>query len=274
MSIEPPLDAPPENARDALRPLAGVEFCPPTDVVQRGYRLRFARTHADLEALCRLRFQVFNLELGEGLKESFLQGLDRDPYDQQCQHLMVVEESTGAVVGTYRLQVAESAEQGLGFYSDGEFDLSRLPAEVRRNSIELGRACVAREHRSKNVLFLLWRGLLAYIQGNRRRYFFGCSSLTSQDPDLGMATYHWLTDRGHVHPSLSIEPRAGFECRPTSARQVEPKVEIPTLFGIYLRYGATVLGPPAIDRDFGTIDFLTLLDIEALDPKTFASFAG
>ena len=49
-------------------------------------------------------------------------------------------------------------------------------------------------------------------------------------------------------------------------------VEVPTLFGTYLRYGALVCGPPAIDREFKTIDWFVLLDTNALDPRTFRSF--
>ena len=246
---------------------------PSLDAVQRGYRVRFARNEGDLVAVGRLRFEVFNVEMGEGLVESFDQEIDRDAFDDQCQHLMVLEEKTGKVVGTYRMQVAESAAAGAGFYSETEFDLSDLPSQVRSSAIELGRACVAREHRSKIVLFLLWRGLASYVLWNKRRYFFGCSSLTSQDPDLGLATYEWLRERGHVHPEILVSPRNGFECEGTGAPLEDIKVQIPTLFSIYLRYGARALGPPAIDRAFGTIDFLTLLDVDAVDPKTFEAFA-
>jgi putative hemolysin len=36
---------------------------------------------------------------------------------------------------------------------------------------------------------------------------------------------------------------------------------------LYLDYGAKVCGPPAMDREFKTIDFLTLLDVEQFDPR-------
>ncbi len=49
-------------------------------------------------------------------------------------------------------------------------------------------------------------------------------------------------------------------------------VEVPQLFATYLRYGALVCGPPAIDREFKTIDYFVLLDTNALDPRTFRSF--
>jgi putative hemolysin len=39
---------------------------------------------------------------------------------------------------------------------------------------------------------------------------------------------------------------------------------VPKLLRTYLSLGAKICGPPALDRDFQTIDFLTLLDLETL----------
>jgi putative hemolysin len=36
------------------------------------------------------------------------------------------------------------------------------------------------------------------------------------------------------------------------------------LLRAYLAIGAKICGPPAIDREFGTLDFLTLLDLHML----------
>lgn len=252
----------------STQPLPGLSLIPPLDEVVGPYRMRFARSQGDLDAICRLRFEVFNLELGEGLSESFQTGRDQDEFDAQCQHLMVIHEATGECVGTYRMQVFEEARAGAGFYSETEFDLSGLPKEVLGSSMELGRACVARAHRSRKVLFHLWRGLVNYSEWNSRRYFFGCSSLTSQDPTEGQRAYDQLLRDGHVHPDLRVMPRTGFECTPGALHPGTPDVRIPRLFATYLRYGAKVLGPPAIDRVFGTIDFLTFLDFEGVSGAT------
>ncbi len=254
----------------STEPLPDDPHTPPTDQVRGRYRLRFARTRQDLEAVQRLRFEVFNLELGEGLAESHLDGLDRDPFDSQCQHLMIEERGNRRTVGTYRLQLATDAADGRGFYSATEFDLSPLPGAFLDQSVELGRACVAADHRDTRVLGLLWKGLAAYMLWNHKRHFFGCNSLTSQDPAEGLRLWQQLQDDGHVHPDIRVLPRPAHACTGPTARR---KVKIPRLFGIYLRYGSKVLGPPAIDREFGTIDFLTTLDLAGLDPKTFEGFA-
>lgn len=258
------------NAEDPARGSALLDdqhLVPPIDVTMGKYRMRFARTDADLEAVRRLRYAVFNVELGEGLVGAHETGMDADAFDRQCQHLMVMERETGAVVGTYRMQTAESARAGHGWYTAGEFELDGIPEELFDESVELGRACVARPHRDKTVLFLLWNGLLAYGGHNGKRHYFGCSSLTGTDPKKGVALYAQLVHQGRVHPTLHAPPRLAMACPlldwPGRNGVEEIEVEVPKLFATYLRHGAMILGPPAIDEEFGTIDFLTW--VEATD---------
>ena len=253
------------------RPRAG--FRPVLDEQHGPYRVRFAQDERDLQRIFKLRFEVFNVELGEGLAESAASGLDRDPFDRQCDHLMVEETATGRAVGTYRLQVGEMALAGQGFYSATEFDLECVPRAVIDDAVELGRACISKEHRNKKVLYLLWRGLAAYGLWNGRRYFFGCSSLTSQDQAAGLRAYAQLARDGHVHPELEVRVLPANTCRSDGRESEGGEIEIPPLFGTYLRYGAKVCGPPAIDRAFGTIDFLTLLDVARVPRRVFMTFA-
>jgi len=239
------------------------------------YLVRFATNHDELNEVLKLRFEVFNLELGEGLDSSYLSGLDQDEYDSACHHLMVIEAETGKIVGTYRLQTGAMAAAGKGFYSAAEFNLSQLPLEVLEDSVELSRACIARDFRNTQVLFLLWKGLAAYVAFNRKRFLFGCCSLTSQDASEGKLTMELLRREGHLHDQFRVSPRSEFECYPEN---FEPsplgEVKLPRLFRTYLRFGAKVCGDPAIDRSFKTIDFFVLFDIFAMDRQTQQMFFG
>ena len=236
------------------------------------YELRFARDPAELDAIQRLRFEVFNLELGEGLASSYATGRDVDEFDPVCHHLMVSDLEAGRVVGCYRLQTAAMAAANRGFYSAGLFDLSTVPPVALEMSVEVGRACIAESHRSSLVLFLLWRGLAHYVAHNQTRYLFGCCSLTSQDPREGSAVLRYLEDRGHMHPQWRLRPAAGVAC--PIVEGVAPADGVPPLFRTYLRYGARVCGPPAIDREFKTIDYLVVLDVDALSRGSFRLFFG
>jgi putative hemolysin len=259
------LSSPPILERDAGYPLSA-EGLPERKVEHGKYVVRFARDSDDLDAVLRVRYEVFNLELGEGLDSSHDTGRDRDDFDSRCHHLMVVSSEDRRIIGTYRMQTAEMAARSGGFYSAGEFDVAELPAEVVSASVEVGRACVARSHRNRQVLFLLWKGLAAYLSPNRKRYLFGCCSLTTQAPAAGIRALSRLTSDGYRHPEFRVSPHPGFECRLPEGRHAgDEAVSIPILFRTYLRYGAKVCGPPAIDRAFKTIDFFVVLDIEALD---------
>ena len=243
---------------------------PSFEIREARYTVRLARTPEEVDAALRLRFEVFNVELGEGLDASFITERDEDKFDARCHHLIVVESVSGAVVGTYRLQTLEMAGGAFNFYCAGEFELENLPPTVLARSLEIGRACIAREHRNTRVLFLLWKGLAAYARETRKRYLFGCCSLTSQNPAEGLRAEKLLRDENHFHSSFFVLPQRNYICQPESfgGEDIEKAAfELPKLFRTYLRFGAKVCSPPALDREFKTIDFFVIFDFEKMDEK-------
>jgi putative hemolysin len=248
------------------------------------YRLRLAESREDREAACRLRFKVFNIELGEGLASSYQTGLDSDQFDLFCEHLLVEDkleaDPARRVVGTYRLQSGSTAARHLGYYSEQEFNFA--PYEpLRADILELGRASIDREHRTPEVLTLLWRGIAQYASNMGLRYLIGCSSLTSKDPSEGWQVYRQL-ERYQVPPEFETVPTAEYACpSEQEGRYAQPspspeellpqtppptQVKVPKLLKTYMTIGARICGAPAWDREFGTIDFLTLLDLKLLSP--------
>jgi putative hemolysin len=235
-----------------------------------GYRLRLARNHADVRAAQALRYDVFNVELNEGLAQSEASGLDADPFDEFCDHLLVEELKSGQVVGTYRMQTGLRAALHSGYYSEQEFDF--YPFEpLRGELVELGRACVAPAHRNLVVLQMLWRGISRYARSMEARYLIGCSSINTTDPRVGAALYSRLMRTHLVPPLQRTNPW------PTCACPLENLVDearpVPKLLAAYLALGAQICGPPALDREFKTIDFLTLLDLETLSPRAAARYS-
>jgi putative hemolysin len=227
------------------------------------YATRLARDQADVRAAQVLRYRVFNVELNEGLAESAATGRDEDPFDSICDHLVVEHLPTQEIVGTYRLQTGTMAATHRGYYSEQEFEFGPFEP-IRSQMIELGRACVHQQHRNLIVLGLLWKGIADYARQRNGRYFCGCSSLTSQDPAIGASAYSDLCRRSLAPIEWRTRPMPQFEC---SLEQLAAEsVKIPKLLRAYLGMGAKICGPPAIDREFKTIDFLTLLDLEALPP--------
>jgi putative hemolysin len=230
------------------------------------YGVRLAETRREVESALRLRFGVFKVELG-GVGRAGAGGLEFDEYDARCRHLIVVERATGRTVGTYRLNSIETAGGVDGFYSYSEFTIDELPAEVLRDGIEIGRACIAPEHRSTRVLFLLWKGLANFLTASGKRYFFGCCSMFTRDAAVGEGAFRQLVDGGHFHPAWRVEPRRNaLYCGDAGAGDAR-SVELPGLFEMYLRIGAKVCGPPMLDADFGTVDFFVVFDLQAIGPR-------
>jgi len=243
------------------------------------YCVSLAETPEQRDAACRLRFRVFNLELGEGLESSYRTGLDRDRFDDCCEHLLVEDaledNPSRRIVGTYRMQSGATAARHHGYYSEQEFSFAPYKP-LRAGILELGRACIDRQHRSPEVLTLLWRGIAQYAK-----------DMNSQDPVEGWQMYRQL-ENYRVPPEFETVPTAAYACpieqeganaQPSPCQsdqsspesgappQQPPQRKVPKLLRTYLAIGARIAGPPAWDRAFGTIDFLTLLDLKLLSPS-------
>lgn len=240
-----------------LSPLRG--FSPQENIrMFKSYAVRFAASQEEVRKALRLRYEVFNLELQEGLAASHSSGLDEDEFDAVCDHLIIIEERSGSVVGTYRMQSGAMAARHIGYYSAREFDFAPFEP-LRGELIELGRACVHRDHRSIIVISMLWKEIVRYVLKHNARYMIGCSSLTSQDPSLGHAMYRkFAKEKALAGAPFLTKPLPGFAlpaCDP-----LDPCPPPPKLLRAYLGVGAKICSEPAIDREFGTIDFLTILD--------------
>jgi len=173
-----------------------------------------------------------------------------------------------------------TAAWNLGYYSEQEFHFAPYEA-LRPGILELGRASIDREHRTPEVLTLLWRGIAQYANDMGLRYLVGCSSLTSRNPAEGWQLYRQL-EHYRVPPEFETTPTAAYAC-PTepAAADAQPSpaesngagetnaawgeaIKVPKLLKTYLAIGARIAAAPAWDRAFGTIDFLTLLDLKLL----------
>ena len=143
---------------------------------------------------------------------------------------------------------------------------------MRSAIIELGRACVHRQHRNLVVLGMLWKGIADYATQHGGRYLIGCSSITSQEPAVGASAYADLCRKHLAAPHWRTQPLPAYDC---SLNQLAAEdVKFPKLLRAYLTLGAKICGPPALDRHFKTIDFLTLLDLAKLPPLAKQRYFG
>jgi len=248
-------------------------FLPPSPTS--AYQVRIAENDGDVEAAQVLRFKVFNLELGEGLQASLDSGRDADQFDEICDHLLIEHVTSGEIIGTYRLQSGQRALENRGYYSEQEFDFAPFES-IRPEIVELGRACIAKNHRNMVVLGLLWKGIAQYSKLMNARYLIGCSSLTSTNPADGWGALEKL--RRYLAPeNLLTNPTPEYVCPMVNDGELaaaRKSVEVPRLMRAYLTLGAKICGSPALDAEFKTIDFLTLLDLRSLGPRAMQKFLG
>lgn len=238
---------------------------PEPKIEQSDYRVSFAGSPDQLDEILRLRFEVFNLEMNEGMEHSYITGRDQDEYDGWMHHLYVRHTGTGEVVGTYRMQHHGMALQARGYYTDEEFELSDQAPAVAREGVEIGRACVRADHRNGDVFKLLWKGIAYYLDHFDRRYLFGCTSVPTLDRATGEAIRQKLSEKGYYHDELLVPPRPEYRFDPPPVSTVDVReASIPRLLLVYVRYGATICSPPARDENFQTLDFLTVFDLEDL----------
>ncbi|MFE9835709.1 GNAT family N-acetyltransferase [Streptomyces sp. NPDC005551] len=245
---------------------------PPQPTSPARYTVTLARDASDVRAAQRLRHDVFAGELG-ALLASPQPGLDADPFDAHCDHLLVRDTDGGQVVGTYRLLPPERAAIAGRLYSESEFDLGAL-APIRPGLVEVGRSCVHPDHRDGTVIGLIWAGIARYMVRSGHDWLAGCCSLPLDDGGTLAATTwdrvrskHLAPEEYRVRPLLPWSPDTDRTPSSPAARR-----ELPPLLRGYLRLGAWVCGEPAHDPDFGVADLYVLLSMRRIDPRYLRHF--
>ncbi len=220
--------------------------------------------HADeVEAAQALRYRIFAEEMGAKLNTP-VAGLDIDLFDRHCDHLLVRDEDTGEVVGCYRILPPDNARKVGSFYSDTEFDLTRLSL-LRERMAEVGRSCVHADYRSGAVITLLWAGLADYMTQRGHDYLIGCASVGMADGGhMAASLYEKLAPDYLAPPEWRVSPRCALPLADLDRTQT---VSVPPLVKGYLRAGAFIGGAPAWDPDFNTADFFILLPMSRLSAR-------
>ena len=234
----------------------------------------WARDLDEVREAQRLRFRVFAGEMGARL-DTTVADHDVDLFDDFCEHLLVRDQASGEVVGTYRVLTPAQARRVGSTYSDTEFDLTRL-RHLRERMVELGRSCVHPDHRHGGVILALWGALAEFMVRNKLDTMIGCASIPMLHNGVvsghAAASIWQQLSRTHLAPiEYHVRPRLPL---PVEQLQDDLEVEPPALIKGYLRLGAKVLGAPAWDPDFNTADLPMLMRIGDLPPRYRKHFLG
>ena len=235
------------------------------------YRVKLAETDAERAGAQRLRFRVFVEEMGaEATPEERALRREWDAFDPWFDHLILesLDPSTAdpldRVVGVYRLMRDAAARAGPGFYGAGEYDLAPILA-AGRPSLELGRSCVAPEHRGGAAMHLLWNGLAEYVLDRGIELLFGVASFPGTDPEPLAEALAFLHHRHLAPPDLRVRARpehavAMDRLPPEAVDAARALQAIPPLIKAYLRLGGFVGEGAYVDRAFNTVDVCVVMD--------------
>ncbi len=236
-------------------------------------RVALARGEREVEEAKRLRYRVFAGELGARLPTR-TPGIDHDLYDPYCEHLVVRDERSAELVGTYRILSPQAAKRVGGYYAENEFDLTRLQ-HLRPRLVEIGRSCVHPDYRSGATIALLWAGLARYMSERGHDFLIGCASVSMADGGHAAATlYNRLGE--HMSPlEYRVFPRCPLPLAALDGQLPDAqRPPVPPLIKGYLRAGAWICGAPAWDPDFNTADLPVLLPMSRLDARYARHFLG
>jgi len=225
------------------------------------YSLLVSTEPALIEAAQRLRYEVFSTEPGFTLPPA-ADGRDADRFDQYCDHLLVRDDTSGALVGCYRMLPPTGAIAAGGLYSAAEFDVAALDP-LRPSLVEMGRAVVRPGHRNGAVVLLMWAGILAYLDRYGYDYITGCVSVPVHGEGAPGSQIRGVRDfvrRRHASPHR-LTPYRPVVLDGKSLEEIAPPARpvLPPLLRGYLRLGARICGEPAHDPGFGVGDFPALL---------------
>lgn len=234
------------------------------------FSIEWAASPNEIKEAQRLRYKVFAEEMGANLPQNS-EGLDIDEFDQYCDHLLIRDQDSLKVVGTYRVLPPHKAQAIGRLYSDSEFDLTRLN-HLRPKLVELGRSCVHHDYRSGAVIMALWSGLAQYMLKNGYEIMLGCASIPMADGGhFAASLYNSLNSDQMAPTEFHAFPRLPL---PLDKLNGGLDVEAPPLIKGYLKLGAKICSAPAWDPDFNTADLLTMLRLSDINPRYAKHFLG
>ena len=234
------------------------------------YTLLLTNDSAHIDAAQRLRYEVFSTEPGFALVNDA--GVDADRFDAFCDHILVRDDDSGAIVGCYRMLPPSGAIAAGGLYTATEFEVSALDA-LRPSMVEMGRAVVRSDHRNGAVVLMMWSGILAYLDRCGYDYVIGCVSVPTHGTGAPGSDLRGVRDvvrsRHWAPPEHIVVPSRPVMLDGLGLDQIEPPAQpaLPPLMRGYLRLGARICGDPAHDPEFGVGDFPALLSKRQADVR-------
>lgn len=252
----------------------------------RDFEVRLTRNKEERKQVRQLRYNVFVEEEGaSATEEQRALREEYDSYDRFAEYMAVFH--NGRIVGTYRIIDRKAAEKMDGFYTESEYNISKIK-KYRGNIAEMSRACVEKSYRENGlVMRLLWAGLGEMIVRRKIGIVFGVASFVGKNPArsaqaISYLYYNHLTPlrlRATVLPEKfadGVNPKLGrMNILPREfVDEADARAEMTPLIKGYLRLGATFGRGVFIDAPFNTYDVFVMLETRKMNAAYQKHFLG
>lgn len=252
----------------------------------RDFEVRLTRNKEERRQVRQLRYNVFVEEEGaSATEEQRALREEYDSYDRFAEYMAVFH--NGRIVGTYRIIDRKAAEKMDGFYTESEYNISKIK-KYRGNIAEMSRACVEKSYRDNGlVMRLLWAGLGEMIVRRKIGIVFGVASFVGKNPArsaqaISYLYYNHLTPsrlRATVLPEKfadGVNPKLGrMNILPREfVDEADARAEMTPLIKGYLRLGATFGRGVFIDAPFNTYDVFVMLETRKMNAAYQKHFLG
>jgi putative hemolysin len=262
-------------------------------------------TQAEFEVLTARASQIPNtlLEIGR-LREITFREVDEgsnkprdiDEYDLYYEQLIIWDKEAGQLVGGYRIGRGDFIYRSYGvkgFYIASLFKFEKPFHPILKESAELGRAYIVPEYQRKRLpLFLLWRGILAFLlQNPQYKYLLGPLSISKMYSDISKQLIIEFVKKHYYNHELAplVKPRKAYKVKikdidtdilienfegeiqklDNFIEDIEPfQLRIPVLMKKYIKQNARIICFNVDPKFSDTLDGLMLLDIAELPPET------
>ncbi len=122
------------------------------------------------------------------------------------------------------------------------------------------------------------------MNSSKAQYLFGCGTIKTANPREAALLYKYFLDDKRIVPEFLCPPTVAFTMPEldlwiqkfknplTEAETEEASKLVPPLLRTYLKVGCYIGGEPAWDEEFQCIDFLTILNKEALNKSLWKKY--
>lgn len=196
------------------------------------------------------------------------QGSDRDKFDDICDHLLVDDLQSGALVCCARLLRLQSGAEIGRSYSAQFYDLAAL-STFQGRMLELGRFCIHPAHTDPDILRVAWAAIADHVDEFKIEMMFGCSSFTGTETAIYADTFALLRARHMAPEHWRPRVKAPEVHRYGACQLPEPDIKqalrmMPPLLRTYLMMGGWVSDHAVVDRQMQTLHVFTGLEISAI----------